>query len=108
MTKISAKAPVVGGKQYHIACKAGDVAPVVLLPGDPGRVGKIASGWDTNREVAHHREYRTMTGKVKGVDISCTSTGIGSPSLIIAVDELARIGAETFIRVGSTGALDLL
>ena len=47
----------------------------------------------------------TMTGKFKGVDISCTSTGIGSPSAVIAVDELARIGADTFIRVGSTGAL---
>ena len=103
--KISAKAPVVGGKQYHIACKAGDVASVVLLPGDPGRVGKIASGWDTSREVSHHREYHTMTGKFKGVDISCTSTGIGSPSAVIAVDELARIGVDTFIRVGSTGAL---
>ncbi|MBI3343190.1 uridine phosphorylase, partial [Candidatus Gottesmanbacteria bacterium] len=54
MNKISAKAPVIGGKQYHIACKAGDVAPTILIPGDPARVGKIASLWDSAREVAYH------------------------------------------------------
>lgn len=105
MTKISAKAPVIGGKQYHIACGPGDVAPSVLIPGDPARVGKIASLWDTSKEVANHREYHTMTGKYQGVPISCTSSGIGGPSLAIAVDELCRIGAETFIRVGSTGGI---
>ena len=104
-TKISAKAPVIGGKQYHIDCGPGDVAQSVLLPGDPGRVAKIASLWDASREVANHREYHTMTGKFRGTDISCTSTGIGSPSLVIAVDELSRIGVDTFIRVGSTGGL---
>lgn len=105
MAKISAKAPVIGGKQYHIDCGPGDVARSVLLPGDPGRVAKIASLWDTRREVANHREYHTMTGTFKDTDLSCTSTGIGSPSLVIAVDELSRIGADTFIRVGSTGGL---
>ena len=105
MTKISAKAPVVGGKQYHIACGPGDVAPYVLIPGDPERVGKIASLWDSSREVAYHREYHTMTGKYQGVPISCTSSGIGGPSLAIAVDELCRIDAHTFIRVGSTGGI---
>lgn len=103
--KISAKAPVIGGKQYHIECKAGDVAASVLIPGDPARVGKIASLWDSSREVANHREYHTVTGQYRGVPISCTSTGIGGPSLAIAVDELCRIGAHTFIRVGSTGGI---
>ncbi|KKU74512.1 MAG: Uridine phosphorylase (Udp) [Candidatus Nomurabacteria bacterium GW2011_GWB1_47_6] len=103
--KISAKAPVIGGKQYHIDCGPGDVARSVLIPGDPARVNKIASVWDSAHEVANHREYHTMTGEFKGVPISCTSSGIGSPSLIIAVDELSRIGVDTFIRVGSTGGL---
>lgn len=103
--KISAKAPVIGGKQYHIDCGPGDVARYVLLPGDPARVGKIASNWESRKEIADHREYHTMTGLYKGTTISCTSTGIGSPSLAIGVDELSRIGADTFIRVGSTGAL---
>lgn len=105
MEKISAKAPVVGGKQYHIACGPGDVAPYVLIPGDPERVGKIASLWDSSREVAYHREYHTMTGKYEGVPISCTSSGIGSPTIAIAVEELSRIGVDTFIRVGSTGGI---
>lgn len=103
--KISALAPVLAGKQYHIDCKSGDVARYVLVPGDPERVGKIASLWDTAREVAYHREYHTMTGTYNGIPISCTSTGIGGPALAIAVDELCRIGADTFIRVGTCGGL---
>lgn len=103
--KISATAPVIGGKQYHIDCKSGDVAPSILIPGDPQRVAKIASLWDSSKEVANHREYHTMTGEFQGVPISCTSSGIGGPSLAIAVDELCRIGVQTFIRVGSTGGI---
>lgn len=103
--KISAIAPVIGGKQYHIECGPGDVAPSILIPGDPARVGKIASLWDSAREVANHREYHTMTGRYQGIPITCTSSGIGGPSLAIAVDELCRIGAHTFIRVGSTGGI---
>ncbi|NPA74784.1 MAG: uridine phosphorylase [Euryarchaeota archaeon] len=94
-----------GGLQYHIQCKRGDVARYVLLPGDPDRVPVISSLWDEAREVAYHREYRTHTGKYKGVPISTTSTGIGAPSAVIALEELARIDADTFIRVGSTGAI---
>jgi len=93
------------GMQYHIACKPGDVARYVLLPGDPERVPKISSLWDEAKEIAFHREYRTHTGRYKGVPISVTSTGIGGPSTAIAVEELAAIGADTFIRVGSTGAI---
>ena len=103
---ISAERPQTEeGYQYHIACKPGDVARYVLLPGDPERVPKISSLWDEAREIAFHREYRTHTGKYKGVPISVTSTGIGGPSTAIAIEELAAIGADTFIRVGSTGAI---
>lgn len=103
--KISAKAPVIGGKQYHIACGQGDVERFVLVPGDPARVGKIATLWKNVQKVAYHREYQTMKGTFRGTPIACTSSGIGSPALAIAVDELSRIGVNTFIRVGSTGAL---
>ncbi len=103
--KVSATAPTTAGKQYHIECKEGDVSRYVILPGDPGRVAKIASVWDDAYEVAHHREYHTMTGRVGNTEISCTSTGIGAPSLLIGVDELARIGADTFIRLGTCGGL---
>jgi uridine phosphorylase len=94
-----------GGKMYHIQCRKGDLAPYVLLPGDPGRVEKIAKVWDDYKEVAYHREFHSVTGHYHNVLISCLSTGIGSPSTAIAVEEAARIGCHTFIRVGSTGAI---
>jgi uridine phosphorylase len=91
--------------QYHVAVGPEDVADTVLLPGDPERVEKITAGWDESDVVAQHREYRTATGSYDDVPISVTSTGIGSPSAAIAVEELARCGVETFIRVGSCGAI---
>jgi len=91
--------------QYHIHLKPGDVPRYVLLPGDRDRVPKITKGWDKVREVAKHREYLTHTGFYKGVRISACSTGIGSPAAAIAVEELANVGADTFIRVGSTGSI---
>jgi uridine phosphorylase len=91
--------------QYHLEVGPGDVADAVLLPGDPERVDKVTPFWDDHAGVAHHREYRTATGEYDGTPISVTSTGIGSPSAAIAVEELARVGAETFVRVGSCGAL---
>ena len=91
--------------QYHIEVAEGDVANAVLLPGNPERIEKITRFWEDAEEKGHHREYRTVTGSYEGTPISVTSTGIGSPSAAIAVEELARVGAETFIRVGSCGAL---
>ncbi|MBN2494088.1 MAG: uridine phosphorylase [Deltaproteobacteria bacterium] len=91
--------------QYHIHLKPGDVGRYVILPGDPGRVEKIASFFDEAEEVAFNREYRTYTGQVDGIRLSCTSTGIGCPSTAIAVEELVAIGADTFIRVGTSGAV---
>ncbi|WP_227376461.1 nucleoside phosphorylase [Haladaptatus halobius] len=91
--------------QYHIEVGEGDVADAVLLPGNPERVEKITQFWDSADEVAFHREYRTVTGTYEGTPISVISTGIGSPSAAIAVEELARVGANTFIRVGSCGAI---
>jgi uridine phosphorylase len=92
-------------RQYHLAVGPGDVAESVLLPGNPERVEKVTPLWDHAEEVAHHREYRTATGAYDGAPISVTSTGIGSPSAAIAVEELARVGVDTFLRVGSCGAL---
>ncbi|WP_435347506.1 nucleoside phosphorylase [Haloarchaeobius sp. HRN-SO-5] len=91
--------------QYHLEVGPGDVADTVLLPGNPERVDKITGFWDDAQEVAYHREYRTATGTYDGEPISVTSTGIGSPSAAIALEELARVGADTFIRVGSCGAI---
>jgi uridine phosphorylase len=90
---------------YHIGCRAGEVGRYVLLPGDPGRVPLIASFFDSAQLVAQNREYTTYTGYLGGVKVSVTSTGIGSPSTAIAVEELAKIGADTFIRVGTSGKM---
>ncbi len=102
---MSAAEPLIGGEFYHVRVKPGDVAEYVLLPGDPDRVLKIAKYWDEGREVSFHREFRVWTGKVNGKPISACSTGIGAPSTAIAIEELARAGCKTFIRVGSTGAI---
>jgi uridine phosphorylase len=91
--------------QYHLEVGPEDVADSVLLPGNPERVDKVVERWDDHEERAHHREYRTATGTYDGAPISVTSTGIGSPSAAIAVEELARVGVDTFLRVGSCGAI---
>ena len=91
--------------QYHLGVGPDDVADAVLLPGNPERVGKITALWDDHEAVASHREYRTATGTYDGTPLSVTSTGIGSPSAAIAVEELARVGCDTFLRVGSCGAI---
>ncbi|CAI49846.1 uridine phosphorylase [Natronomonas pharaonis DSM 2160] len=91
--------------QYHIELSDGDVDGPVLLPGDPDRIDIIADCWDNAEPLADHREYRTAAGEYDGEPLAATSTGIGSPSAAIAVEELARVGAETFIRVGSCGTI---
>ncbi len=91
--------------QPHIMCGRGDVAKYVLIPGDPQRVEVIASFLDESRKGADYRGFVTHTGSKNGIAISVCSTGIGCPSAAIAVEELSKIGAEVFIRVGTTGAL---
>lgn len=93
------------GRFHHIRLLPGEVGRYVLLPGDPGRVEKIASRFDHPRFVASNREYVTWTGTLDGVRVSCTSTGIGCPSTAIAVEELVGAGADTFVRVGTSGAM---
>jgi uridine phosphorylase len=90
---------------YHIGLKRGDVGRYVLLPGDPARVSMIAAYLDNAQEVAYNREYRTFTGTLNGEKVSVTSTGMGCPSTAIAVEELAMAGADTFIRVGTSGRM---
>lgn len=93
------------GVQYHIGLKKGDVGKYVILPGDPKRVEKIAAYLDDAKKIADNREYVTYTGYLDNVMVSVTSTGIGGPSAAIAMEELVRIGADTFIRVGTCGAM---
>lgn len=101
----AARPAMEGGMQYHIRCKQGDIAKYVLLPGDPERVNLIAAEWSEHRAVADFRGHRTFTGRIGDTPISCCSTVSGSPSAINAFEELAELGGDTFIRVGSTGAI---
>jgi len=96
---------VSDGKQYHIACKKGDLAEFLLVPGNPDRVPKIVGFWDSAKEISCHREFRSFTGKYKNVPISALSSGIGPACMAIVVNEASRLGVQTFIRVGSTGAI---
>jgi uridine phosphorylase len=90
--------------QRHLRAVPGDVAPYVLIPGDPARADRIAERFAEARLVARHREYTLYTGVTEaGTPISVCSTGIGGPSASIAVEELVRVGATHFIRVGSAG-----
>jgi uridine phosphorylase len=91
--------------QHHIQLKKGDVGRYVLLPGDPGRCEKIASYFDDAQFVAYNREYKTYTGTLLGEKVSVVSTGIGCPSTAIAVEELIAVGADTFVRVGTSGGI---
>ena len=95
------------GVQYHIGLKQGDVGKYVILPGDPKRCAKIAQYFDEPKLVADNREYVTYTGYLDGEKVSVTSTGIGGPSAAIALEELVNVGAETFIRVGTCGGMQI-
>ncbi len=95
------------GTQYHIGLKEGDAGKYVILPGDPKRCVKIAQYLDDAKLVADRREFVTYTGYLDGEKVSVTSTGIGGPSASIAMEELVKVGAEVFIRVGTCGGMSL-
>ena len=94
-------------KQFHIRCAEGDVGRYCILPGDPGRCKSIAAQFDDAVLVSQNREYTVYTGTLLGEKVSVCSTGIGGPSAAIAMEELHAIGADTFVRVGTCGGIDL-
>ena len=94
-------------KQFHIHCAPGDVGRYCILPGDPGRVPAIAALFDDAKRVAYNREYNVWTGYLLGEKVTACSTGIGGPSASIAMEELHNCGADTFIRTGTCGGIDL-
>lgn len=98
------------GMQFHIRCKEGDVGKYCFLPGDPGRCEAIANYFEDPVHIGMNREYNIYTGTLCGEKVSVCSTGIGGPSAAIAMEELAAIGADTFIRIGTCGgiAMDVL
>ncbi len=95
-----------GEKQFHLQVTADQVGKYVVLPGDPGRVPKIAAYLENAEQISYNREYNTYTGILNGEKVSVVSTGIGGPSAAIAVEELIKCGAHTFIRIGTSGGID--
>ena len=95
------------GREYHIKTGKNEIGKYVILPGDPKRSAKIAAYLDDAKLVADNREFVTYTGYLEGEKVSVTSTGIGGPSAAIALEELVHCGADTFIRVGTCGAMQL-
>ena len=94
-------------KQFHIACTQGDIGRYCILPGDPGRVPAIAALFDDAKQIAYNREFNVWTGTLLGEKVTACSTGIGGPSASIAMEELHKCGADTFIRTGTCGGIDL-
>ncbi|MBE6836974.1 MAG: nucleoside phosphorylase [Ruminococcus sp.] len=94
-------------RQFHIKTLPDEVGRYVILTGDPGRVPVIAELLDNAEQVAYNREYNVYTGYLLGKKVTVCSTGIGGPSSAIAVEELVKCGADTFIRVGTSGGMDL-
>ena len=95
------------GLQYHINMSKGDVGKYVILPGDPKRCKKIAEHLENAELIADNREFVTYTGFLDGEKVSVTSTGIGGASASIALEELCNCGADTFVRVGTCGGIEL-
>jgi len=94
-------------KQYHIGFDDSHGASYAILPGDPGRVEKIASYLDNPRFFCQNREYTTWLGEIAGKTVMVISTGMGGPSTAIAVEELFKTGVRNFIRVGTCGGMAL-
>lgn len=93
--------------QFHLNVRTGDVGRYCLLPGDPARCEKIAQYFDDAHFVSQNREFTIYTGTLLGEKVSAVSTGIGGPSAAICIEELVNLGADTFIRVGTSGGIDL-
>ena len=93
--------------QIHLRAEEGDYAPLVLLPGDPNRARRISERFDAGsaRQVNDHRGLLGFTGTYGGTPVSVQTTGMGTPSLSIVVEELLRLGAKRLIRVGTCGGI---
>lgn len=97
----------VSDAQPVTGLRPGDVPPAVLLCGDPARVDRIARRWTEVRSLAAVREFRVAAGVHRGLPVAAASTGVGAPGTAIVVEELAKVGATTFVRVGNSGGLAL-
>jgi uridine phosphorylase len=89
--------------EWHIKCGPDEISRYIFCPGDQKRVKKIADQFDTSHLVTESRGYTVYSGEYKGVFMTVCGTGMGGPAVAIGVEELAHMGGDTFIRVGSCG-----
>ena len=85
-----------------------DIAPSVVLVRSREAAAALAATWTGARRVANHYGWQLWTGSVEGVRLTVCSTGTGSASAAIAVEELAILGARTFLGVGATDEADTI
>ena len=90
--------------EHHLKVRARDVARYALLPGSHLRGKAIAERLEDARVVGATRGYYVYTGYHQGARLTVCSTGMGGPAVAIAMEELGRLGTDTFIRVGTAGA----
>jgi len=100
-----AVAPTVDDRVYHLRLREGEISPYVLLPSDQATTERVASIWRDVREIAYNREYRTVNGVYKGLDLTMTSTGIGDQPTEICINELKKVGAHTCISIGNAESI---
>ena len=107
MTEVShADRPLTGSRQYHIALERGELAEYIVLVGDPGRVAKVSSHWDSIELERSNREITTATGSYRDMRLSAMSTGMGPDNVEIVLAEVMEITDQpAFVRIGSSGAL---
>ncbi len=90
----------------HVRAADGDVARAVLLPGNPDRAEHIAQTFFKDaRRYTHYRRMDGYTGTFEGIPVSVQTTGMGCPSASIICEELSQLGARTFVRIGTCGAI---
>src|SRR5262245_11686236 len=89
--------------EWHIRCDAKDISRYVFCPGDQARARKIAERFENPYLVSDSRGILVMSGKYQGTFMTVCGTGMGGPVVAIALEELAHMGANTFVRVGSCG-----
>ncbi|HXQ34324.1 MAG TPA: hypothetical protein VN843_09945, partial [Anaerolineales bacterium] len=89
--------------EWHIQCDPREISRYIFCPGDQKRAKKIADQFDSSHLVTESRGYTVYSGEYKGVFMTVCGTGMGGPAVAIGVEELAHMGGDTFIRVGSCG-----
>ncbi len=119
MTELRSDLVLRDGRAYHIGVTPHELAPRIIMVGDPARALRVASRFNRVEHEVRHREYVTVTGTIGGQRLSVIGTGIGTDNVEIALVEAVslltcdlatgarRVDAQpvSVIRVGTSGGL---